>query len=187
MTTLVPHHEAAGLEPTRRFAVLLRTLRVAAGVTVAAAAVLGAVLHQDFRTVEAAIAAGVLGLIMDGDIGANSTFIHFGLPGVPSKYLNVSLLCSSIVVLLPIGVLAGAFMALTRMSPWRIVLAVVVAVLIDLPANAVRVAAIAWAWQLFGEGGYEQMHMVYGSILALVIFALSFIMFIIISTRDPKK
>lgn len=187
MTTLVPHHEAAGLEPSRRFAVLQRTLRIVVGVAVAATAVLGAVLHQDFRTVEAAIAAGFLGAILDGDIGANSTFIHFGLPGEPSKYLNVSLLCSSIVVLLPIGVLAGAFLALTRMAPWRIALAVMVAVLIDLPANAVRVAVIAWAWQLFGEGGYEQMHMVYGSILALLIFSLSFIAFILISTRDSKK
>jgi exosortase/archaeosortase family protein len=121
---------------------------------------------------------------------ATKTVIFFGL-GKPGAFgLNLTVECTSALLLIPLLVMMGSFAIFTRLSLRRQLTALFVGAFLILSVNALRVGIIAWAtWKYGYDPGYKLSHVFVGSAFSLVGFvgAMLVALWILVRTERTKN
>ncbi|PJJ61532.1 exosortase S [Compostimonas suwonensis] len=172
MTTLI----AADRQPPARAAHSFLSVVVGLGLIAAAIALL---LNQEgFRRTEAMITASVLSLFTDGDANGAGTIVYIGIGTGSVNGLAITFLCSTVVLVTPLLLIAGSLCLLPRFGLGRVLGGLAIALPIAVASNLARYSLIALALQLFGSEGFDLVHHYLGSFL--VILGLAFAIFVLL-------
>jgi exosortase/archaeosortase family protein len=119
---------------------------------------------------------------------ATKTVIFFGL-GKPGAFgLNLTVECTSALLLIPLLVMMGSFAIFTRLGLRRQLTALFVGAFLILSVNALRVGIIAWAtWKYGYDPGYKLSHVFVGSAFSLVGFVGAMLTALWILVRADRK
>lgn len=119
---------------------------------------------------------------------ATKTVMFFGL-GTPRAFgLNLTVECTSALLLIPLLVMMGSFAIFTRLGLRRQLTALFVGAFLILAVNALRVGIIAWAtWKYGYDPGYTLSHVFVGSAFSLVGFVGAMLVALWILVRADRK
>jgi exosortase/archaeosortase family protein len=107
----------------------------------------------------------------------------FGLGSGEVHGLMITPLCSTIVLLTPIVMLAGGLMLFPRFELRNVVRGLLIAVPLAIVGNMIRYVLVAFALQVWGQQGFDIMHHWVGSVFVLLCTALAIVLLLIISAR----
>jgi exosortase/archaeosortase family protein len=161
--------EPAEAPPASGLAKAVRWL-VAIGIWSAMAA--GIVCAAKGRTIEARIAADLVGSVTRGHTGTVGDVILAGMGTRRPMGLQITNECTVLLLIVPMLFTAGLITLFRRFRVPRVLLGLLAGVVIVGVTNQLRILLIAWATQRYGLGvGYEVTHKFVGSVLALLGFA----------------
>lgn len=119
---------------------------------------------------------------------ATKTVIFFGLGTRQAFGLNLTVECTSALLLIPLLVMMGSFAIFTRLGLRRQLTALFVGAFLILSVNALRVGIIAWAtWKYGYDPGYKLSHVFVGSAFSLVGFVGAMLTALWILVRADRK
>lgn len=154
----------------------------------AAALAVGIVATQaDLRMGEAILARWFVGAVTDGSAVSAGTTVYFGVGTDQVTGLSITALCSTVVFIVPIVVLAAAMLAITRASLARVVVAAAIGVALVVFCNFVRFASAAWAFDRFGRDGFDIVHRYAGSLFVIAGFVGAIVLTLAIGLRDRAR
>lgn len=161
--------------------------RVALALLLASAGVLAVVFSNIVRQWEAAGSAFAMSFVTPGQSFAIGQVAYFGMGTNTPRGIDITELCSAIVVVAPLMILAALMMVLKRFKVSTVLIALAVGLGIVVVANLVRMAAIAFGWDRFGQSGFNAVHLGYGSIFALLAFATGILVFLRLSFGKKRS
>jgi exosortase/archaeosortase family protein len=138
------------------------------------------VFQQDFRNLEATLAAKLLGIGGTPVFAAPGTaIVWFGLGQRGAYGLEISPECSAAFLIAPFTFIGSAMLWRRRLSTSRVAVGVVLTAVLLMLGNQMRVGLIAYLIQVLGlKTGYEWGHLILGSLLSIVFIAGSMAMLI---------
>lgn len=157
--------------PGRR---LTRAARLGTAATLAAAA--GALLlaWDALTPAESRWTAIALRLVFGPGTGAAGDVVWTGIGTDRLLGMQLTMLCSTVVLLAPLCLLGAALFAGLRRSPaWRIAAGTGAALLVATLANQLRLALLVVLWRWQGQSGFDLGHRYLGSIGVIILFAVS--------------
>jgi exosortase/archaeosortase family protein len=127
------------------------------------------VFQQDFRNLEAAIAATLLGGGGTPAFAAPRTAtVWFGLGQTGAYGLEITPECSAAFLIAPFPLIGAVMLWRRRLSLTRVAVGVGLTALLLMLGNQLRVGLIAYLIRVLGmETGYEWGHLVLGSLLSI--------------------
>lgn len=183
--------EAAG-NPTLRQAAQRSGARGFAGVVALSAAVLLLLSEGWYRGVEAALAgralSGLLGFPVMISRPLRTVFFAFHGTGPAHMLgLQITLGCSSDLLLAPVLLFTGLLLLFGRSSGPRVLLAASVAAAVVVLVNTLRLVLIALLVDWWGvETGFGWGHTLFGSVLTLVGMAVALGVFVVAVGRERR-
>lgn len=161
--------------------VLLAVLAAAAAVATLAAA--NAIHPLEARGVAAALAP-----LADGGTAASGSVAYFGL-GTPTVHgIQITPMCSSVVLVVPLLLLAAVLALVTRgnRTP-RVAIGLAAAVVLVVACNTLRYLGSALALQGWGEQGFDVVHEYAGSLFVIAGFAAAFLLQLRLALHQPVR
>ncbi len=176
------------LSPLKR---LHGVARLAAAVLLLVVAVGLLVFQKDFRGLEAALAAKLLGTGGTPVFAGHGTaIVWFGVGQKGAFGLEITPECSAAFLIAPFPMIGAAMLWRRRLSTARVAIAVGLTALLLMLGNQMRVGLIAYLIQVLGlETGYEWGHLVLGSLLSIVFIAgsLALLIWVVSSGRATAR
>jgi len=160
---------------------------VALGILLILLAVFLMIQQTAFRTVEATVTAGLVGLFTHGRVQSAGDVVYFGLGTGNVHGILITTLCSSVILVTPLLALAGILLFLPGFRMLRIASGLLLALAIAVTCNMLRYAGSAFALQTWGTSGFDVVHEYAGSLLVIFGFAGSFILLIRIASRSRRR
>lgn len=156
------------------------------GVLIAVAA-LTMVFIDTTRTWEAVASAWILDTIV-----GLSAFAVAGEPEIflladPPWILTISLGCAVGFIVAPFLAIAAVLSTSGRFAPTRMIAGILLACVVVVIINQVRVVSIGWALVEHGAGGYGWMHTVGGSLMSLVGIAVALLVLWRVGMTGPRR
>lgn len=131
--------------------------------------------------------ATALRLVFGPGTGAAQDVVWTGIGTSSMLGMQLTTLCSTIVLLVPLCALGAALLVGLRRSPaWRIAAGVGVAVLVAAAANQVRLALLVELWRWQGQRGFDLGHRYLGSLEVIILFGLSMYLMVRIATGGRR-
>jgi len=166
--------------------------RVFGGLVLIALAVFLMVQQVAFRATEAKVIAAMLAFVTHTGAqttGSDGSLIIFGF-GVPNPNVNaigITTMCSSVILVTPLLILAGIMLMVRSFRLGRVFAGLGVALVLSIFCNMVRFAGIGLALRAWGMTGFNIVHHWVGSVFVILGFAASFLLLIRIAagTRKP--
>ncbi|MFI2705810.1 exosortase/archaeosortase family protein [Cellulosimicrobium composti] len=144
------------------------------------------VVVEQTRVWEASASAWVLNTMFAVDAeaipGQPDIFIMGDLPWI----LRVTMECAVVLIIVPFLGIAAALAASGRFRPGRMVLGVVLASVVVIAVNQLRIAVIGWALARAGGDGYSWWHTIGGSVMTLVGIAGALLILWVVAIRVPR-
>lgn len=177
-------------------AALTRTPQLAArslAVLIALALLAGAatllLAQQRFRDAEAVVAAYVMRAFVSGGAAAHGPIVWFGIGTRQVNGFQITVLCSTVILVTPLLALAGVMLLVRPLSLRRTIAGLAIGTTIVAGCNLLRYCLAALALQLWGEAGFEAVHRYLGSLLVIAGFITAFILLVRLSTmaRRPQR
>ncbi|MEO5748566.1 MAG: hypothetical protein ABIQ61_11450 [Ornithinibacter sp.] len=140
----------------------------------AASAVALIVFQKSFRHMEAVIASNVFASGNVSTFVGSDDVVVFLLPGSRAFALEVTPECTSAFLIAPFAIIGAGMLLRRRLNPARVLLGVSLAAVLLLLANQLRLGVIAGLVTSLGlERGYEWGHLFVGSLISVVLVAVS--------------
>ncbi|PNW09592.1 hypothetical protein C1632_04005 [Microbacterium testaceum] len=169
-----------------RFGASFMTTRAALALPLLLAAVLLVANETRVRTTEAALTRWALDPITPGRAAAAGPVVYFGI-GTPELVgLDITTLCSTMVLVVPLLVLAAAAVVITRARIGRVLVGLTAAASLASTCNIVRFVSAAWAYTQYGREGFDLVHRYIGSVFVLLGFGAAIALLLIIALRQPR-
>jgi exosortase/archaeosortase family protein len=180
----MPAHPIAPPAPDAKRSTGWRTL---SGLLLIAIAIYLMVEQAAFRNLEARLTAPIVHLVTTGRTNTYKSTIYFGIGTDDLHGINITTLCSTVVLIAPLIALAGVLLMLPDFSGARIAAGLAVALVLSAACNVARYAAATAAWQHWGHDGFDTVHRYLGSLLVIFGFAAAFLLLLRIATRQPQQ
>ncbi|WP_147918445.1 hypothetical protein [Ruania zhangjianzhongii] len=163
-----------------------RMVRIAVGLVLLAAATALLTWQPQVRAGEMGLAGSWFHLVLAGTTHTAGDTIYFSWTGGPLIGLQDTWECTVALLAAPLCAIGGALLALTRVPAHRLLTGLVLALVLVVAVNQVRLAMIAISLQRWGLDGYDLSHKVLGSIVAIAGFVLAAMVFLKIAGASPK-
>ncbi len=151
-----------------------RAGRLLVAAALAGAGLVLAVAWPAVVPLEAAWSARALRLVFGSGVGAAQDVVWTGIGSPALLGMRLTLLCSTGVLLVPLLLAGGALVAWLRRCPLpRVLAGVALGLAVAVAANQLRFALLVALWRAYGEGGFVFGHQYAGSLLVIILFALS--------------
>ena len=160
-----------------------RSLPIAVGLVLLAFGGFLIAAQEALIPIEAFLTSKVVALFTYGKTVAADAIMWIGLGSGEVHGLMITPLCSTIVLLAPIVLLAGGLMLFPRFELHNVVRGLLIAVPLAVVGNMIRYVLVAFALQVWGMPGFDIMHHYVGSVFVLLCTALSIVLLLIISAR----
>ena len=158
----------------------------AAALALLAAGVLLLVYQADIRIGEAVVTQYLVGAFTEGRATASGASVYFGIGSPQVTRLSITALCSTVVLVAPLLVLSALITMMSGNGLSRIALATALAVGIVIVCNALRFAAVAFAYQNYGMEGFDLVHRYIGSLFVIAGFIAATVLLLIGSLRRRR-
>lgn len=162
-------------------------LRLVGAIGAAALAVAIVLTQTDLRIGEALLARWFVQAVTGGKAVATGTTVYFGIGTDEVTGLSITALCSTVVFIVPIVVLAAGMLTITRASVRRIAVAATIGIALVVFCNVVRFASAAWAYDRYGREGFDIVHRYAGSLFVIVGFVAAIVLTLTIGLRDGRR
>ncbi len=144
--------------------------------------------NLSFRKFEVAILAHVLSPFVPGGVRGGSDFVVLSVGHLTVMGYQVTVECTSLVILVPLFVIAAVMLAFARLRWWRFFAGLIAMTVVVLVVNTVRIALICWGTYAWGFGRFGLLHTFVGSVIGLIGFAAGLsTMVLIMGVRRPSK
>lgn len=158
-------------------------VRAIAGLGLMFLAVILVVEDSVVRAGEATVLAWLMEPLADGASRAVGDIVVVGGGTGASLAVQITFMCSTVVLLVPLLLLAGLAMFPTRFPARRVGAGLLQAGSIVVAANLVRYGGVLLAYQAWGERGFELSHHLVGSIFVVAAFVMALARFIVVLGR----
>jgi exosortase/archaeosortase family protein len=156
-----------------------------AGSLLAIAAVAVFVAQAELRPIEARVTALAIGPFTAGHASSSGSVVFFGA-GTDRVYgLDITPLCSTVVLVAPLLAIAGVVMVF-GLRAQRVALGLLAALVLAAASNLARYIGAAVALQRFGLAGFDLVHEYLGSLLVIFGFAAAIVLLLWVATRDRR-
>ncbi|GAA4174574.1 exosortase S [Gryllotalpicola koreensis] len=165
----------------------------AASVAVALAllALAGALMlaQEQFRDVEARVAAVLMAPIVHGDAAAAGSIVWFGLGSGHVNGFQITTLCSTVILITPLLAMVGVMLLVRPLALGRVLVGLAIGAGLVAACNLLRYSLAAIALQTWGDDGFELVHRYLGSLLVIAGFIAAFILLLRVATttRRPQR
>ncbi|GED08018.1 hypothetical protein CCE02nite_00170 [Cellulosimicrobium cellulans] len=153
---------------------LVTAPRLALTIALIAATVFLLAAHELVRTVEARIVALAIGLVVPGTSDSVADVVVFAAGGPGGLGIQISFMCSTVVLLAPLLLTAAVVAPFRRFSARNVVRGLAVSSLIAVAANLARFVMIAYAYHSWGGDGFDVTHHLVGSLFVIACFVVAF-------------
>lgn len=138
----------------------------------------------EFRAAEARMVAAWLNPLIEGGVRPQDTYFFVSLRGSELIAFNVTMECTALLLVSPLAVVTALLLMFTKLSALRTFWALAASVTVAFVMNQSRLGLIAWMTQTWGmDVGYEMGHRFIGSLIALLAFAVGFLILLWIAFR----
>ncbi len=151
---------------------------------VVAAGLLGT--QERVRHGEAWFAQWMVAALTEGRVASAGAIVWFGIGTDQVSGLNITALCSTVVLVVPLLVLATVILFVSRVRPGRVVAALSVSLGLVIVCNAARFASAAFAYQRFGREGFDLVHRYVGSLGVILGFVVAMLLLLVLSLRQKR-
>jgi exosortase/archaeosortase family protein len=144
--------------------------------------------HQEVRHLEAVIADLWIDKVapQGSMIWGDSFLLHLSETKIIAFRITAE--CTIAILAAPILAFSAAMIGFTRVRAWRWLVALLAGLGLIVLVNQLRLGLIAWATLNYGlDVGYEISHTLVGSIMAIVGFAASILMMLVIMTGKRRR
>ena len=124
--------------------------------------------QQSLIPIEAFLTSKVVALFTYGKTIAADAIMWIGLGSGEVHGLMITPLCSTIVLLAPIVLIAGGLMLFPRFELRNVLRGLLIAVPLAIVGNMIRYVLVAFALQVWGMQGFDIMHHYVGSVFVLL-------------------
>ncbi|NYE96511.1 exosortase/archaeosortase family protein [Psychromicrobium silvestre] len=184
MSALPISHRATTIRRPR----LSRVLRGVVALSVAALAVLLLLQNYQVRALESKLLALWLSPLLPNGVSSSDTRFLITIPSGQLVAFDITQECTVLLLLMPVLGLSAFLLAFTKIGWLRAGLGLLVAAFSVLLVNQLRLAVIALTTQIWGiDFGYPLGHRFIGSVLALIGFALGFLIVLLIAFKPGKS
>ncbi|MHA7270738.1 exosortase S [Arthrobacter sp. HLT1-20] len=139
------------------------------------------------RTLEARAFAGVLSVFSDATVYSVGSMVVFRLEDQAPYGLNITALCSTGVLWVPLLVVAGLILLSGRCQRGPLLRALLFSLLIVAACNVGRFLMIVLGLVWWGQAGFDLMHHYLGSIVVIAGFVAAFILLVMSARKSPKQ
>ena len=160
-----------------------RSLPIGGGLLLIAFGAFLIAMQDSLIPIEAFLTSKVLALFTYGNTMPADAIMWIGLGSGEVHGLMITPLCSTIVLLAPIVLLAGGLMLFPRFELGNVLRGLLVAVPLAIVGNLVRYVLVAFALQVWGQQGFDIMHHYVGSVFVLLCTASAIVLLLVISVR----
>lgn len=160
--------------------------RRAAGLLLLALAGLLLVVQPQFRAVEAVVTAWVVGAATEGRSNAAVDVVYFGIGTADVHGIQITPMCSTVVLLVPLLAIGGVLMLLGSVPFRRAALALAGALAIAVACNVLRYVGSSVALQRWGTTGFDLVHEYVGSLFVIFGFAGAVLLQVAVSVRRRR-
>lgn len=136
------------------------------------------------RAGEAILAREFIQLVAPGRAVAAGPIVYFGIGTAEVTGLNITTMCSTTVLIVPLLLLAVAIIGITRAPTARVGLGLLVGMGLAITCNMIRFASAAWAYGAYGREGFDLVHRYAGSLFVIVGFVAAFLLLLRISLKE---
>ncbi len=165
-----------------------RTLRVLAAGVLCGIALSLMIYQYQFRHLEAVVAAHIYRLFTPVLAASRAPILWFGLGTSAAYGLEITPDCSSALLIVPLCGLGMLLLIPRRLAVSRIARALIVAAVVLVGGNLLRIGVIAVAVRLGGLGaGYQLGHLILGSIVSIVGIAIALTLLTVILVRRGRS
>lgn len=161
--------------------------RRAVGLLLLALAAALLVVQPTFRVVEAEVTAWVVGQFTDGRSNAAVDVIYFGIGTQDVHGIQITPMCSTVVLLVPLLALGGVLMLLGSVPFRRAAVALLGALAIAVACNVIRYVGSSVALQRWGTAGFDVVHEYVGSLFVIFGFAGAVLLQVVVSVRGRRR
>lgn len=162
----------------------LCALRSLAGLLLLAGVAFLFMKTTEFRAAEARVLAAWLNPLIEGGVRPQATYYFVSLPADRLIAFNITMECTALLLVSPLAVVAAFMLMFTKLGALRASWALAASAIITFAINQSRLAVIAWMTQTWGmDFGYEMGHRFIGSLIALLAFAVGFLILLWIAFR----
>lgn len=142
--------------------------------TLAFGAVALVAFQQSIRHLEAVLASHVFAGGGVSTYTGTDDVVVFMLPGARAFALEVTPECTAAFLIAPFAVIGAGMLLRRRLDPARVLLGVMLAAVVLLLANQLRLGVIAGLVTAFGiDQGYQWGHLIVGSLISVVFLGVS--------------
>lgn len=159
-------------------------MRRIVAVLLMAAAILLLVFQEQIRPWEAVVTRLMVSAVTEGGVAAAGPVFYFGIGTAEVTGLSITTLCSTVVLVVPLLVLAAAIVAATHARIGRVLRALAGGVALVMACNIVRFGSAAWAYQQFGREGFDVIHRYVGSLFVIAGFIAALLLTLVFSLRS---
>ncbi|HWU59244.1 MAG TPA: exosortase S [Microbacteriaceae bacterium] len=145
-------------------------------------------IQQDaFKTVEASVTSWVLQFFTAGGTASAGDVVYYGLGTDSVNGLQITTLCSTVILVTPLLALAGVLLMLPRFRVRFVARGLGLALALVILCNFLRYCSAALAMQLAGREGFDVVHRYLGSVLVILGFAAAFILLLRIGANGRLR
>lgn len=176
-------------ERGRRAAVPQASLRVkvVVGLALLAVTVFLVVSYDAFITIEAMLIGIVLDWFTFGRVNSAHHVMYVGIGTADVHGFLITTLCSTLVLVTPLLVLASVLLVFPRFRIRFIAKGALLALALAVGANIARFVLVAVALQVGGRGAFDIAHHYVGSILVILCAALAILLLLRVATVGGLK
>lgn len=165
-----------------------RALRVVAAGVLCGIALSLLIYQYQFRHLEAVVAARVYRLFTPVLAASRAPILWFGLGTSAAYGLEITPDCSSALLIVPLCGLGMLLLIPRRLAVTRVAKALIVAAVVMVAGNLLRIGVIVIAVRLGGLGaGYQLGHLILGSIVSIVGIAVALTLLTVILVRRGRR
>lgn len=154
----------------------------------AAAAVAALATANRIHPLEARLVAATLAPLADGGTAASGNVTYFGIGTAAVHGIQITPMCSSVVLVVPLLLLSAVLALVTRGSrTGSVAVGLAASVVLVIACNTLRYLGSALALQGWGEQGFDVVHEYAGSLFVIAGFAVAFLLQLRLALRRPRR
>jgi exosortase/archaeosortase family protein len=157
------------------------------GIALIALAAFLMIEQNAFKAVEASVTAWVLQFFTAGGTASADDVVYYGLGTHSVNGLQITTLCSTVILVTPLLALAGVMLMVPRFRLTYVARGLLTGLVLVILCNFLRYCSAALAMQLAGREGFDVIHRYLGSILVILGFAAAFILLLRIGVNGRLR
>ena len=143
--------------------------------------------QRHFRDLEAEFTSHLVGIFTLGRASHFDTTIWFGIGTNQVAGLSVTFLCSSVILIAPLMVIAALILAVPGFRLRAVITSLLLSLGLAVGTNVLRFGLAAGAYQAYGMGGFDFVHRYGGALMVIFAFMASIILLVVVAIRVSRR